>query len=577
MVNGPTVSTQGTPEQLLREFEAMRERELRERIPFGEQAQIFQTRTRRRRKPEPMVSLPEPTKIIEMPEPKIPEPIIIDVGQETIRTEALLESIQRRMQFEEAERRTAVAKKVREGDIGAALGLGATAATEIGIIAGGIRGFGPLRIPKISPRRTRFGTIEELKIEALGPETLRIEPRGGAGEFIDIRPEVKSFQIKAGEVGQKVFSEEQIAAVERAFKKGAVGGTAKEAVAKARQEATKAKQESAKLSQSITEVVSGETKLIQRLKPVSEQAFNIEKLKGIDTLVKLQEVSTVTRFEGLGEFFGKLRPRKQRLLEELEFETLRLPPGKAPQQLSLLQLTSTQEQTQVQKQLQDQLISQTKAQEQIQSQLIFQTQLQDQRQRQAQSISQAQVQTQSQDQTQAIAQAQSQAQSQLQKQSQALEQALALELGKPTRGARQPLRPLRPRLTFPLILPLGAKPKKILGKPKKQPGYNAFVKERGKVRKLTRKPRTMRTALSIGGNFVDTTPAASFTIRAARKPAQGAEIDTFRFISDKFRKRRTKNALELVEKRKFRLDSIGELVGLKKAKKGKEIDLRGIL
>ena len=122
---------------------------------------------------------------------------------------------------------------------------------------------------------------------------------------------------------------------------------------------------------------------------------------------------------------------------------------------------------------------------------------------------------------------------------------------------------------FPIIIP-ELKTKKILKKKGLGIGYNAFVKERGRIRKLNTRPRTKAGALSIGAQFVDTTPAASFTIRKSKNKAELNGGELWEILKPKFRPRKTKNALELVEKSQFRIDSIGELQGITQ----KGIDVR---
>ncbi len=100
------------------------------------------------------------------------------------------------------------------------------------------------------------------------------------------------------------------------------------------------------------------------------------------------------------------------------------------------------------------------------------------------------------------------------------------------------------------------------GRTLRVPGWNAIVKRRGKIVKLTTNPVSRTTALSIGGQFVDRGPAASFEIRKTKKNARGPEVDTFQDRAFKFRQRRTKQALQLVEKRRYRIDSVGELEGI---------------
>lgn len=105
-------------------------------------------------------------------------------------------------------------------------------------------------------------------------------------------------------------------------------------------------------------------------------------------------------------------------------------------------------------------------------------------------------------------------------------------------------------------------------KKKKKPGYDVFTKIYGKKVKIATNI-TKNSALSRGAAYVDRTPAASFTIKKSGKKAKGADVFGWKAISHKFRKRKTKNALRIVEKAKYRADDIGEIMGLKKAKRGK--------
>jgi hypothetical protein len=133
--------------------------------------------------------------------------------------------------------------------------------------------------------------------------------------------------------------------------------------------------------------------------------------------------------------------------------------------------------------------------------------------------------------------------------------------------ARRPVaRPVSPRprpLRFlPPIPVLTSKKAASIVKATEKGGYDVFSKVKGRAEKINKVPRSKITALSIGAEFTDTTPAASFEIRKAKGKAQGPEINTWDAISGKFRPRRTKKALVLVEKAKHRIDSIGELEGI---------------
>lgn len=94
-------------------------------------------------------------------------------------------------------------------------------------------------------------------------------------------------------------------------------------------------------------------------------------------------------------------------------------------------------------------------------------------------------------------------------------------------------------------------------------------------------------AVSAGASYVDSSPAASFTVRKAKKAAAIMGIDTWNAgQSGKFRPRRTRNAFTAVEKTMFRMDSLGEMgyfgaesARVKKRKKlmARGIDIRSVL
>ncbi len=170
-------------------------------------------------------------------------------------------------------------------------------------------------------------------------------------------------------------------------------------------------------------------------------------------------------------------------------------------------------------------------------------------------------------QMQSQASAQKQSQKQAQQQVTAMQTLMAQQITTPTvqEGLFQlgvPRGPRVPRWFGGLLLPItdGRQPGK--GRKLKAPGWNAVVKRRGKIVKLTPNPVTRSTALSVGGQFVDRGPAASFEIRKTKKNARGPEVDTFGQRKFKFRQRRTKQALLLVEKRRYRIDSPGEVAGI---------------
>ena len=132
-------------------------------------------------------------------------------------------------------------------------------------------------------------------------------------------------------------------------------------------------------------------------------------------------------------------------------------------------------------------------------------------------------------------------------------------------------------------------------KPRKQPGYNVYAKVLGKKKKLNVQPVTKRVAMSIGSKYADRTPAASFAIKKTNRVASEVKIRGWTRLSHKFRppyktegiflpRKVYKKGNVFVEKKKFRIDSMGEILGLKKAKeagglrkKTKMPDLRRVL
>ena len=101
-------------------------------------------------------------------------------------------------------------------------------------------------------------------------------------------------------------------------------------------------------------------------------------------------------------------------------------------------------------------------------------------------------------------------------------------------------------------------------KPKSQQAYDVFIREKGKVIKVNKEPLPVNRAKTLGKTIVDNTVAASFEKRIAGKTTM---MDRpFVPLGDKFRTRKTKNALEFVEKESARIDTIGEKRGLTTAK-----------
>lgn len=100
--------------------------------------------------------------------------------------------------------------------------------------------------------------------------------------------------------------------------------------------------------------------------------------------------------------------------------------------------------------------------------------------------------------------------------------------------------------------------------PKSQAGYDVFIRENGKRIKANKQPIPYNMALKQGKNVVDNTVAASFELMK-RGTTNIPDIPS-QVIGDKFRARRTKNALKVVEKSKNRIDTTGEKQGLTVAK-----------
>ncbi|MBP42762.1 MAG: hypothetical protein CL528_13390 [Aequorivita sp.] len=98
-------------------------------------------------------------------------------------------------------------------------------------------------------------------------------------------------------------------------------------------------------------------------------------------------------------------------------------------------------------------------------------------------------------------------------------------------------------------------------KPKKVPSYNAFVKEKGKFLKATKKPVTKNQALGRGATVVDQSTSAQFVIRkTGRKIPKPEKTDSV--WSTLKRKFRVGKSGTIVEKNKNRIDSFGELQGI---------------
>lgn len=101
-------------------------------------------------------------------------------------------------------------------------------------------------------------------------------------------------------------------------------------------------------------------------------------------------------------------------------------------------------------------------------------------------------------------------------------------------------------------------------KPKSQQAYDVFIREKGKVIKVNKEPLPVNRAKTLGKTIVDNTVAASFEKRISGKTTM---MDRpFVPLGDKFRTRKSKNALQFVEKNQNRIDTAGEKRGLTTAK-----------
>lgn len=130
---------------------------------------------------------------------------------------------------------------------------------------------------------------------------------------------------------------------------------------------------------------------------------------------------------------------------------------------------------------------------------------------------------------------------------------------------------LKPIVPFipPLIGP-GKKKKLFFEFPKLQrEGFNVFVKQKGKFKKVNVKPLKRSDALSLGAFVADKSLAASFKIGKAKKDAKKPLLQfpkrhyTRNLI--KFR-RAKKNKKTIVEKKRYRLDSVNEVKKIQAAR-----------
>ncbi len=93
--------------------------------------------------------------------------------------------------------------------------------------------------------------------------------------------------------------------------------------------------------------------------------------------------------------------------------------------------------------------------------------------------------------------------------------------------------------------------------------YNTLVRTKKKLRKVNRKPLTIKSALALGQKIVDNDPRRSFIISRTKGKAKRLSLKPFN--SERFRKPKGKtnlNRLSLVEKTKYAIDTPGEIRGI---------------
>jgi len=88
-------------------------------------------------------------------------------------------------------------------------------------------------------------------------------------------------------------------------------------------------------------------------------------------------------------------------------------------------------------------------------------------------------------------------------------------------------------------------------------GYNTFVRERGEIIKLTKKPLPINKALNVGAEVADNTPVRTFFLRKSNKIPN--QLDSL--PSDRIKKF-NKKGNTYVEKNPFAIDTLGEHQGI---------------
>ena len=388
----------------------------------------------------------------------------------------------------------------------------------------------------------------------------KIQPRG----FNLLAEEKRIVGVSLRKRGiQKQFTDRQIKQIEKSWETG-MAKTEADILNKIwkPKPAPKAPKAPPKPSPIVTAVTSGKQRLI--LGQERRTLFEMDRATGIDTVVAFKEVPVTTRFTPLESVFGKPRKRLKWVEEE---QILAYPPGTMmPGALPSLALASATVLTQQQRQYQAQLSQQSQLQKQLQSQSLIQLSGLKQSQKQAQAQLQKQLSVQKTAQT--TLQKQLVIPVQILKYDTALEQALVFKIPyiKPKPPPPIPKPYIKPKPPIPIPIPsLFPRGKGIFAKPKKQAGFDVFAKVLGRRKKLASNvPK--RSAFSIGSQYADTTPAASFRMVKTGKPTKKSVIPGWDTRKHKFTKGKT-FPMDIVEKKKYRIDSLGEMLGLAKAKK----------
>ncbi len=137
----------------------------------------------------------------------------------------------------------------------------------------------------------------------------------------------------------------------------------------------------------------------------------------------------------------------------------------------------------------------------------------------------------------------------------------------------QPIQRLRPIIptptkTIPTITP--TIPLKLLEeeelKPKKIKGFDSLVKVKGKFKKLNRNPLLRNTALNLALREADNTPAVTVKVKPSGFTKQKFDESIDKSLLAKFERRKDIEGKGFVhvEKNKFRIDSIGELINVQR-------------